>query len=125
MRELKFRAYGSFGSDPKDHMVYDWQDTVDAGEYLGFNGGGFFEIMQYTGLKDSVGKEIYEGDVIKVKNVKNLMFVGWGKSPIYETYGFQLFRIINGKRIEKTACTSWSREKRVIGNIHENPELLK
>jgi uncharacterized phage protein (TIGR01671 family) len=77
----------------------------------------YIELMQYTGLKDKKGKEIYEGDIITVNdsNGKKVICVvewehsGWGKRSI--NYGQAIWE-------------RWN-EYQVIGNIHENPELLK
>lgn len=59
MREIKFRAWGHFGSDTTDIMVMDWQSNVLT-DYVGFDGSGYFELMQFTGLLDKNGREIYE-----------------------------------------------------------------
>jgi uncharacterized phage protein (TIGR01671 family) len=71
-------------------------------------------IMQYTGLKDKKGKEIYEGDI-----VKNGDFISdahswneWKRQVVYDDQQ-AMFTGLDGERIE------------VIGNIYENPELIK
>lgn len=62
--DMEFRAYGSFGKIKENQMVYDWQDSQFI-EYVGFNGGGYFEVMRFSGLIDKNGKKIYEGDRVK------------------------------------------------------------
>jgi uncharacterized phage protein (TIGR01671 family) len=72
------------------------------------------DLMQYTGLKDKNGKEIYEGDIVKSKHGQigeviweNLMWLVSWIEPEYDSY---LYEVIS--------CD-------IIGNIYENPELLK
>ena len=68
-------------------------------------------LMQYTGLKDKNGKEIYEGDILKYT------FDGEEKIDYIEYQG-NMFTYHNAVR--------WSlQEDEVIGNIYENPELLE
>lgn len=81
-----------------------------------------YEVLQYTGLKDKNGKEIYEGDIVEV--------IFSGKLRIFQVV-FDLseldFKATNGKEhygnnFEYLTCCD---EVRIIGNIYENPELLK
>lgn len=78
---------------------------------------GDYELMQFTGLIDKNGVEIYEGDIFRDED---------GSSLILE------YDVINSEyvlRIGKTQYTEAlnmfiSNKMEVIGNIHENPELL-
>lgn len=71
-----------------------------------------FEVMQYTGLKDKNGKEIYEGDIIQYNETKEIHTVK------FISGGF----IVAGQHINELYLTKhW----KVIGNIYENSELLQ
>ena len=72
-------------------------------------------IMQFTGLHDKNGKEIYEGDIIKKE------FGHWGvivyKSPSFE---------VTVSETQSSLYTKeWIKDSVVIGNIYQNPELIK
>ena len=75
-------------------------------------------IMQYTGLKDKNGKEIYEGDIVKKFNSEN-----HPTKPNKECGTFEIKW--NDKQAGFGMTGGRSHIYEVIGNIFENPELLK
>ena len=118
MREIKFRAW--------DRLTNSW---LDVEEQIGFesNGdgasylilvdnGGRLAWEQYTGLKDKNGKEIYEGDI-------------WEREGFIATveFVFSQWNLMYTKKsssIQYPSFFSNANTGQVIGNIHENPELL-
>lgn len=106
MREIKFRAWN------KERKRFDYYDLIkDDTSYFGDCVGGYrhkhqYILMQYTGLHDKNGKEIYEGDILKAS---------WGYQGEVK---FDWFIYAN------LECTI-ADDVEVIGNIYENPELLK
>ena len=116
MREIKFRAWDK---DNKE-MLYELdnkgyhEDLMKPFDNLDTK--SYYEIMQFTGLFDKNGKEIYEGDIIEYKNV--LFVVEWEKE-------FCQFKL---SFIEKEGFLDLgykTRELKIIGNIYENPELVE
>jgi len=119
-RELKFRVYipdhekfsyfrlGEF--DYSDRYLYQHQ----------------YPVQQYTGLQDRNGKEIYEGDIIEYKLIR-------GSIPSNETVQekinqevkWQGAQFIGIHPIRKIGYYLVDKKPQVIGNIFENPELIK
>jgi uncharacterized phage protein (TIGR01671 family) len=111
MREIKFREYRGDGR-------WHYWGLMDEGKFVGPCSPNSIA-YQYTGLKDKNGKEIYEGDVFyhkpdPTKDDKVVCVVSFSQGA----FGCK------GEGISQYLC--YANEKvEVIGNIHENPELLK
>jgi len=139
MREIKFRAWiknKKFGREMFDVVMISW---VGQKVILSGRGGSVSldecELMQYTGRKDKNDKEIYEGDIVRhyLWGIAIVKFgegtnIGGGDSSAY-FYGYYL-EIQNrrdtwGDNEVDSGCFRDTSEIEVIGNIYENPELLK
>lgn len=142
MREIKFRgkklgtgswAYGFLAGIEELRIgrtgrivSYDGENIHDSLVYAD-------SVGQYTGLKDTKGKEIYEGDLLKSAFSKNVFgVITWNEKgyfciiPLsvlkdeysqdndFATLGYMLEKKIDGRSCEFT----------VIGNIHDNPDLI-
>jgi uncharacterized phage protein (TIGR01671 family) len=76
-------------------------------------------VGQFTGLADKNGKEIYEGDICKLNGI-------YGSDDYEVRFGKAVFEIHSEKRVlTDLLLYVESKEIEVIGNIHDNPELLK
>ena len=127
MREIKFRAW-----DNEVKRIESWEMLKNCNKdwLIDLIDGVFkddYELMQFTGLKDKNGKEIYEGDIVKFKvtdlekDKDNFIIT----ECIFLNGRFSMNEI---QRDEKDAVCYYYFEDEiveVIGNKFENPELLK
>ena len=91
--------------------------------HLGINE---IELMQSTGLKDKNGTEIYEGDILEVEKNEDGTYKGTinGKTFFDRFQGYSSKIKVEGMHDINT-LRYWNNRVRIIGNIYENPELLK
>jgi len=117
MREIKFRAWFKNEREMKDvaiNNIYKGNNTFLYLSPLPMSDYKPVDLMQYTGLKDKNGVEIYEGDGYFIGT--EFRYVGF-EDGIFFSYKK------NGTQQESLYyCLSLGVE--IIGNIYENPELL-
>lgn len=123
----RFRAYDS-GSlsrmyQPDEVMVGDgniWiidEDSV-AGEWIVNND---IHLMQSTGLKDKNGQEIFEGDIVDYKGRKAI--IKWHGS--YASFIYRFVDELQERKSEWKPLYLAYYKFEVVGNVHENKELLE
>jgi len=124
MREIKFRAWDAInqmmlypGFNPLDLKVWPTVGHV---------------LMQYTGLKDKRSKEIYEGDIVKHRVGDKLIGMSQVVFGLHDvgpnSWGLEIKSLGFALKWEDGSGYAelvYGEDSEVIGNIYENPELLK
>lgn len=128
MRQIKFRAW--IGSSMEYQVLagilgnfFAYQDPKDTACAINTKYTETVPVMQYTGLNDKNGKEIYEGDILKLIAPCHDTHSDWQKENgnyevVWSTYDLQW--------TAKGNChLNWWSSVEVIGNIYENNDLTK
>lgn len=125
MRKIKFRAWHKekkimgevLGIDILHKEIFFSNEDVDCYEHTDFKD---IELMQYTGLKDMREKEIYEGDIVKLRANH-----GIGVIKYSDEWGAFVVEYIKPRPLVVLGMNYYKEDIEVIGNIYENPELIK
>ena len=128
MREIKFRVW-----DKKRNNMIILDRMWHCGEYASLAFGGDinfdfgyiddingYKVMQFTGLKDKNGKEIYEGDILAAPHTYNIEIIyrnGSFLMKFFDDIGEKCEYHLSKELIEQD-------DLEIIGNKYENPELL-
>lgn len=111
MRDIKYKAWDIKNNTFSEDFVLA-QDNGKLIAYTNDSEMRKLQLIEYTGLLDKSGKEIYEGDIVDYKGIKDV--VKWQEywDDVESSFAGYSFRCINPKYLE------------VVGNVHEHPELL-
>lgn len=126
MREIKFRGQSNRVWNKRGKWMYG--DCLHEASGLAIWSkvpGGFQNIPvisdtvgQYTGMNDSTGKDIYEGDIVRTSdNDDELAVVEWDEEDLR-------FTVTHGNVVNGLGEEYYPREVEVVGNIYDDPELL-
>lgn len=120
MREIRFRAWDAHENKmiviPDEIPIYyENENGLHAGYFKDNGDWNSLVLMQYTGLKDKNGVEIYEGDILKI------YVGGYKQDKPYLVKDIRKFYLQNN-RDDQYLCINQS-ESEIIGNIHSNPHM--
>ena len=129
MREIKFRAWdkennrmvnipvGVYPNDPESTRQPP-DHSISSDGIIVSTESNTMVLMQYTGLKDKNDKEIYEGDIVRIK-------IHPSHPKLFEVYFFEGAYCIRETNNLVGLLGNWRKgSTEILGNIYENPELL-
>ena len=131
MREIKFRALVKDRKAIFEVVLINYVTKKvtylleRVGHLLSIRDAKFYdvELMQYTGLKDKNNKEIYEGDIVKLRANH-----GIGVVKYYDEWGAFVIEYIKPRPLALLGVLGmnyYKEEIEILGNIYENSELIK
>jgi uncharacterized phage protein (TIGR01671 family) len=142
MREIKFRAWHREKNVMLTVTTISWMKNADGSPLCGCDGYNKtiphtnfglhdVEVMQYTGLKDKNGKEIYEGDILCVlEDVVADTIDGFNRyekegdfmKVVFDKYG--RWSVKGNSMVDGELLHDMLSDAEIIGNVHESPDLI-
>ena len=123
-RTIKFRAW-----DKTLNKIHSWSTIENHFTLEELLDDNFFEAMQYTGLKDKYGTEIYDGDYIRysTRTINGSIYTHVCRVFQHESGTWRIEGYHEDNHSYETKGTVYAAHLicEVIGNIYENPELAK
>ncbi|MDY4574261.1 MAG: YopX family protein [Intestinibacter sp.] len=113
-RDIKFRAW-----DIANKRMLQYRDIMSLPMWEVFSGTPEqrpYQVMQYTGIKDKDGVEIYEEDIVRIDDEEELRKVEWDSNNAEFTLTMDF--------VTTDFDCLYPRQIEVVGNIYENPELI-
>lgn len=114
MREIKFRTWDKLNKEMINIESINFQERRVYKNDVSYRNFNDTELMEYTGLKDMKGKEIYEGDIL------------------FETFREEYFKVVFENGSFRAEVDEYSLDLEdyahiceVVGNIYESPELME
>lgn len=131
-REIKFKVWDKKNKEWVGAETGGVMDLLYSMQYNGFffDNDSFdiperIEVLQFTGLKDKNGKEIYEGDVVKIEREYYPINPVIYYAGIVNEHDGDWDEWYCGFCLDDVDYTPLSEDVEVIGNVYMNPELLK
>lgn len=116
MRPIKFRAFGG------SKRMIPWEELQKLHISTVFQVADDYHVMQFTGLHDKNGKEIYEGDIVKMKNWSPENYqIKFIDGAFCLAFIDKVTSLIKGYAADINYV---EKDAEIIGNVYENPELI-
>ena len=119
MRKIKFRAW-----DKENEKMMKVSSLHLENKEISVKENGTFhlfrmqDLMQYTGIKDKNGKEIYEGDIVILNDAEE-------ENRCIVKYKYGSYILVDGDLREDLSNVESDKFLEVVGNIYENKNLLE